>query len=128
MTKIDERRPYLIHGGTLREFLEKRRASKKRPCKPGELYCLRCREPKYPAGYVAEYKPVTEKLGSLFAFCSDCMAPMNRRINLRQLEEIPTEIEVTLLKAPSRISKSDERSLNSDFRQGESTHAEIQRK
>ncbi len=123
LTKVDSKRPYLIHGGTLKEFLETRFASRKRPCKPGQLYCLRCRAPKYPGGNVAEYKPITATLGSLFALCPDCTAPMNRRMNPLQLDKIPAEIEITRQLAQSRISKSDEPSLNSDFKQGESNHA-----
>ncbi len=113
---MDTKRPYLIHGGDLREFLEKRRSSKKRTCKPGQLYCLRCREPKFPAGKMAEFKQINEALGSLFALCPDCTSPMNRRMNQAQLGQIPSEIEVTLLKVKSHISKSVEPHLNSHFR------------
>jgi hypothetical protein len=43
-------RPHLILGRELAAFLQARRAKKKRPCAPGEMYCFRCRVPRTPAG------------------------------------------------------------------------------
>lgn len=122
LARIDDVRPYLIHGATLREFLETRRGSKKQPCRPGELYCLRCRAPKAPAGNRAEYQPLSSTLGSLAAVCPDCGAAMNRRVNVKQLEQIPAEIDVTRSPAQSHLIESDELSLNRDFPIGDCNH------
>ena len=46
----DDKRPMLILGHDLAAFLQARRVKNKRPCKPGEIYCVRCRAPKFPAG------------------------------------------------------------------------------
>jgi hypothetical protein len=54
----DRKRPTLILGRELASFLQARRVSKKQPCQPGELYCVRCRAPKFPAGDMAEYQPI----------------------------------------------------------------------
>jgi hypothetical protein len=43
LSTCDDRRPLLILGGDLRDFLVKKRTQNKRPCKPGEVYCVRCR-------------------------------------------------------------------------------------
>src|SRR5271165_6576292 len=43
---LDRRRPLLVHGSDLSVFLRDRKQKKKRPCQPGEFYCLRCRAPK----------------------------------------------------------------------------------
>src|SRR6185437_14566866 len=56
---IDRMRPTVILGRELAIFLQARRAKSKRPCKPGEIYCVRCRAPKRPAGNLAEYQPIT---------------------------------------------------------------------
>ncbi|MEZ5443199.1 MAG: helix-turn-helix domain-containing protein [Lysobacterales bacterium] len=47
---LTEQRPTLILGSDLRAYLTKRRKSNKQPCRPGELYCLRCRAAP-PAGW-----------------------------------------------------------------------------
>jgi hypothetical protein len=61
----DSKRPMLILGRDLAGYLKARRMRNKRPCQPGEIYCVRCRAPKLPAGEMAEYEPVTEKFGNL---------------------------------------------------------------
>src|SRR5260370_37945367 len=68
----DDRRPMLILGRDLVAFLHARRAKNKRICQPGEIYCVRCRAPKAPAGDMADYQPVTETVGDLIASSSDC--------------------------------------------------------
>ena len=40
---IDGRRPILFKGATLVAFLRARREKAKRPCSPGEIFCLPCR-------------------------------------------------------------------------------------
>src|SRR4051812_34222373 len=44
----------IVLGRVLRAFLRTRRESAKRPCGPGFLFCLRCREPKEPANAQAD--------------------------------------------------------------------------
>src|SRR5258707_10846401 len=54
---IDDRRPMLILGHGLISFLRLRRAKNKRPCASGQMYCIRCRIPRFPAGGMTEYQP-----------------------------------------------------------------------
>ena len=112
----DRRRPILVMGSDLRTFLEARRTTKKRPCGPGEIYCVRCRATKVPAGGMVEYQPSTGTLGNLIAICPDCGSLMNRRVNVAQLSQFPREIAVPFAQAPQRVSEIDQPSVNSDFR------------
>jgi predicted transcriptional regulator len=82
---IDDKRPMLILGHVLAAFLKDRRQKNKRPCNPGELYCVRCRAPKWPAGSMADYVPITEKFGNLVAICPDCNCLMNRRVSIARI-------------------------------------------
>lgn len=61
----DGKRPLLILGGELAAYLQARRTKNKRPCQPAEMYCVRCRAPKSPAGGMAEYQPISANLGNL---------------------------------------------------------------
>lgn len=92
---IDDRRPMLILGCDLFAFLQAKRVKNKQPCKPGEMYCFRCRSPKIPAGKMVDYQPVTESLGNLFGICPDCETGMNRRVNLAKLEQIRGQMDIT---------------------------------
>ena len=48
LSSVDDRRPALIHGGDLIEFLDARQARRKQKCATDELYCFRCRRPRHP--------------------------------------------------------------------------------
>ena len=72
------------------------RTKNKRTCQPGELYCVRCRSPKAPAGDMADYVQVSESLGNLVAICPDCEALMNRRVSLAKLGQIRGQLDITM--------------------------------
>ena len=114
---IDNQRPMLILGTDLAAFLQSQRRKNKRKCKPGEMYCLRCREPKRPALNMAEYQPKTESLGNLFGICPDCDAGINRNVNPSKLEQIRGELEITLSQGFRRLVDCEHFPVNSDFRQ-----------
>ncbi len=98
LATIDDKRPMLILGHDLVAFIKQRRAKNKTNCKPGELYCVRCRLPKFPAGDLAEYSPVTEKFGNLIAICPDCDSIMNRRVSLARIKEVCGNLDIMFLK------------------------------
>ena len=114
----DERRPALILGRDLAAYLKARRTKNKRPCQPGEMYCVRCRAPKQPAGQMAEYEPVTEKFGSLKGICPDCESMIYRRASFAKLSQVKGNLDVSIPEARPQVSESDWPTLNSDFRRG----------
>ena len=81
----DGKRPILILGRELAGYLKARRTKNKRPCQPGEIFCVRCPAPKRPAGDMAEYLPITESLGNLEGICPDCDAMIHRRASKARL-------------------------------------------
>ncbi len=111
----DDRRPMLILGGDLMAFLRARRVKNKHTCQPGEMYCVRCRAPRAPAGDMADYLPVTATLGNLIAICSACEAMMYRRVSLAKLQQVRGNLDITLLQALPHIDESAEPSVNSDL-------------
>ena len=112
----DDKRPMLILGIDLAAFLQARRTKNKRPCKPGEIYCVRCRAPKFPAESMVEYVPVTEKFGNLIAICPDCGAIMNRRVSLARIDQIRGEMDISFPQALEHIVESAKPTVNSDLR------------
>lgn len=102
----DDRRPMLILGRDLAAFLHARRANNKQTCQPGEIYCVRCRAPKAPAGDMADYEPVTETLGNLIAICSSCETIIYRRVNLTKLGQIRGKLDITMPQALPHIGES----------------------
>ncbi len=112
----DGRRPMLILGRDLAAFLSARRARNKRTCEPGELYCVRCRAPRTPAGGMVDYVPLTPTQGSLEAICSSCGTMIYRRVSLAKLAQACGNLEVTMPKALSHIGESAQLTVNSDLK------------
>jgi hypothetical protein len=99
----DSKRPTLILGRELAEYLKTRRTKNKRPCQPGEIYCVRCRAPKKPAGEMAEYQPITTSLGNLMGICPDCEGMIFRCASMATLAQIRGKLDITFLEAQRQV-------------------------
>lgn len=111
----DDKRPMLILGRHLAAFLTARRMKNKRPCQPGQIYCVRCREPKVPAGDMAEYKPTSATSGNLIGICPACEMMVYRRVSKAKLDQIRGQLDITLPQALRHIGESTQPSVNSDL-------------
>jgi hypothetical protein len=124
----DARRPVIILGKHLADFLKARRAKNKRPCRPGEIYCVRCRDARMPCGSIAEYRPLTATQGDLVGVCPQCSCRMFRRVSLARVADVSGKLTVTITEAASHIGDSPQPSVNSDFNREPSNHANAQSK
>lgn len=115
LSTIDKTRPALIAGSDLVDFLLKRRQRNKRPCAAGELYCLRCRVPRRPAGNEAHYHPITATTGNLEGVCPECSLRMFRRVNRACLDAARGNLTIRMPEAPEHISESPHGSVNCAF-------------
>jgi hypothetical protein len=102
----DGKRPMLILGHELVAFLQSRRARNKHACQPGEIYCFRCRVPKFPAGDMADYVPINEKFGNLQAICPDCNCMMNRGVSLAKLAQVRGRMAITFPQALRQLGEN----------------------
>ncbi len=93
---VDDGRPMAFRGDDLRAFLTKRRDAKKRPCKPGELFCLPCRKPTRPAGGMVDYIPSSPTGGNLRGICPDCDRLIHRRASLQRLGAVASDLDVSI--------------------------------
>jgi hypothetical protein len=111
----DGKRPILILGCELAGYLKARRTKNKRPCQPGEIYCVRCRAPKRPAGDMAEYLPITESLGNLEGICPDCDGMIYRRASVAKLAQIRGKLDIRFTEAERRVIDSGCPTVESDL-------------
>ena len=114
----DDRRPTLILGSELAAFLVRKRTRNKRPCKAGEIYCVRCRIPQSPALGMADYEPLTATTGNLIGLCPKCSGMMYRRVSRARLAAAVGNLEVGFTRGQERLDESNNPSLNSDFKTG----------
>ena len=120
---VDQRRPVLVLGAALADFLRVRRTENKRPCRLGEIYCVRCREPKVPAGGLTRYHPTTPTLGRLVGICPDCSAGLYRSVAAADLGRFAGLLRITPPLATEHIGDLARALANGDFKQDASDHA-----
>jgi len=116
LTVCDDQRPMLILGSDLRAFLTQKRTQNKCPLGPCEIYCLKCRKGKIPAGGIADYEPITATGGNLIGICPVCDSMIYRRISLSQIARIQQKLSIQLPQALQHISERESPCLNSDLR------------
>lgn len=104
-----------MQGADLAEFLRKRRDAQKQPCAPGQLFCLRCRAPRTPAGERVQYRPLTSTQGTLTGVCGTCSARMCRRVSLAKLTAAAGNLAVTTTQAGEHIDECPTPIVNCDF-------------
>lgn len=115
LSVIDRKRPTVIHGLALRDFLAARRTKNRQACQPGHIYCVRCRAPKLPAGDMADYIPISPTLGNLRGICPDCDSLIHRRVNRGKIDPIRGQLDITFPVDESHIGGPAKHSVNSDF-------------
>jgi hypothetical protein len=113
---IDSIRPILFDGASIRAFLSKRNKARKRPCTPGTLFCLRCREPRAPALGMVDYVPMTPDSGNLRGFCGHCEGVMHRRARHADVARIMPGCTVQMAQGSRSIIGKREPSLNCDLK------------
>jgi hypothetical protein len=103
---VDDKRPCLVRGLDLISYLKRRRARNKRPCGPGQIYCVKCRIPQTPASDMVDYIPRTDRTGDLIGFCPRCEKLIYRRISWVRFDEVCETLEVRIVQPHLRISDS----------------------
>lgn len=112
----DDRRPTLILGRHLHEFLKSQRQKHKRTCSAGQIYCVRCRIPVEPAGAMADLVPQGPLTGDLVGICPHCDAFIYRRVSLARLSAVRGVLDIQQPKALQHIGVMSNASVNSDFK------------
>lgn len=111
---VDSTRPVLILGDDFQSWWSKRRNAAKRPLKPGQLYCFKCRQPRAPALGMVEYVATNAATGNLKAMCETCGTMMHRRVRLAAVLTIMPDLDVQRREAPPRLMERTHPSLNTD--------------
>lgn len=97
------RKPWLIEGHHVKEFLGARQSRASCKLALHHCYCLGCKCPREPDGKFADYVHQTPESGRLIGLCPECGAVMNKIVRRADLEAIRAKIDVTIQKAAPRI-------------------------
>jgi hypothetical protein len=97
--------PRLVLGKDLRAFHERRRLKNKRPCKPGEIYCVGCRLPVSPLNNKV-YREVSEAgRASISGQCPTCLNKIFRKVSLPKIDEWKGDLVLVNTQREKRLSK-----------------------
>lgn len=118
---VDNARPILFKGATVAAFLKERSARSKKPCGPGEFFCLPCRTPMRPVGDRVNYVPATPISGTLTGLCPACGRLMYRRVSHERLAFVTKDLDVQFPREAQHIGEWCEPLVNCDLETGEQT-------
>lgn len=108
---LTDRKPWLINGADLDDFLKTSRAPHQK-CQPEECYCVKCRKPQKPAGAIAEFIPLTPTGGNLRAICPACETIMHKRVSRAALPALGAILDLSIAQEPPHLIDRDNPSLN----------------
>ncbi len=91
---MTRRRPFLIIGADLKEFIKERRISNAVPMPIGQFKCWACKSLGPPAFGLADYAPLSEKHGILHAICGTCEGAVTRFVSVADLKDWAETCEV----------------------------------
>lgn len=97
--------PTIIRGTDLIDFLKQRNLRRKRPCGPGRLFCLRCKEPRRPAFDEVEFWPDGPQLGSLRGLCTSCTGMMYRRTSVARITAAAGDLRISFPHGEPRLGE-----------------------
>ena len=112
---VTDRKPVLIDGSDLRQFLETRYRAARKKLDSGEFFCFGCRDRRSPDGGLVDYRPRTIDLGMLTGLCPCCGTEMHRAFRKADLGRLPKDLEVAFPMAEMRLSGSAPPTLNVDL-------------
>jgi hypothetical protein len=118
---IDEaRKPYLVYGGVLRQFLIANRQKQKHPLKTGEFFCPKCRSARKSRPENLTFEITTRKLGktSTQAFirgiCEECNQPLLLFSSDRKVRELEMK-GMLLVEGETTLYCNGDSSCNTDI-------------
>lgn len=86
LLRIDSRRPFLVRGSDLKDFIKIKQARRKRKCRAEELYCLKCRLPRQPEANLVEIIILNQNQAIIKGLCCKCRTRINRITSVNHIE------------------------------------------
>ncbi|MEM9434597.1 MAG: hypothetical protein AAGA12_11805 [Pseudomonadota bacterium] len=80
---LASRKPYLIIGQAIRDYIKSKTASRKKPLSQNEIYCMSCQVGRRPLGMSVTLYPQSAKTRRISGFCGACGASMSRIISAK---------------------------------------------
>lgn len=112
---IDQRKPYMVHGGDLAEYLTKKKSGRKCKCQPDEFFCFKCRAPRKAWESAADIVIRNESKLTISGLCAVCNTVVQRVGVVKKLPEYQKIFSIQTIQE-RHISDTSAPSVNSDMR------------
>ena len=90
-----DKRPWLIRGDDLKDWLDGRIKRRRRPLGSDEIHCMACRRPVRPAGDMVDYVEDRPRRGRLVGICPCCNRMIHRFVGRAEIPAFERHLEVT---------------------------------
>ncbi len=120
LSKTDNQKPCLVFGQDLKDFLNAKNESKKRPCAPNELFCCKCQTPRRPKANQVCIKSTPART-NLVGYCATCGTKINKAISPQKIDFFKQALTVQTVHTENLIECSNTCAI-SDKKEG-SKHA-----
>lgn len=81
LDRLPNSKKYFVHGSKLRKFLECKNGKNKKPCKDGEIYCCKCRNPQLPIRSSLKTQSILNGTIRVLGKCDVCSTMMNKVVS-----------------------------------------------
>jgi hypothetical protein len=114
---IDQKKPYLINGAVLIEYINNKQKSRKHKCKPNELFCFKCRQPRKPKTDSVSITTRNIHRLKISAKCEVCETKMFKEASVQRRPELEKTYSV-VLQTQEHILGCNNLSVNSVITEG----------
>ena len=95
LTVMSSRKPYLILGAAIQEYLRAKYKAAKRPLGPDQLFCPSCRVGRKPVAMIVTIEPMASKTSLLKGECESCGGGCTRMIANRKAQDFAAVFTIT---------------------------------
>jgi len=116
LPRIDDRKPSLVLGADLKDFLKQRRVKRKRKCRKNEFYCMKCKEPRQSRNNLVNIRFLSSSRLMVIGLCVQCHTRINKIGSIKNIDEITKIFAIQQIHNRDLIG-SDSPSFNTDIQE-----------
>lgn len=94
---LGKKKPFLVHGLDLREFLKNRQQSQKNKCKDDEFFCVKCQVPQKPWENMVDIMVMTKNRANMKGLCEKCDRDIYKGLSVKKIEFAKNLFDVGLV-------------------------------
>lgn len=87
LKKIDGKKPFLVFGMDLADFINEKNVKAKKSSAPDEMYCCKCKAPRKVLKNIVDIKIINSKRLMIKGVCAKCGIQINKLGAVQKLEE-----------------------------------------